>query len=741
MRFWTKSLIARLIIYFLAFSAISLALIVLILFGNVQNTLTQSIYDRLGAVSTLKEDELNRWVLDNKNEIAFLAQRAEVRQNLLTISEYDENSNFYEAAYNRLSTYLNTESIYHTSFQEIFLLSPVGGKVLISTIQQNEGQYRVSDTYYTRGRLDIYVQNVYTSPQTGKPTMTIATPVLDTNGSLVGVLAAHVDLERLDSIILQRSGLGETGETYLVDKFNNFISAAQFGEREYPRGVHTEGINTALQGIDGESLYTNYNNVPVIGVYKWLDNWDMALLAEISQQEAFEPARRLTVAVFIVGLATAIILSFGAYLIARQIARPILAITDTASQIAAGNLEATAPIMTQDEIGELAMIFNAMAEQIKQLIQTLEQRVSERTTDLEIARKYSEIRAAKLQSVGEISNFIASEQKLEILLSLTTRLVSERLNYYHTGIFLLDERSKFAILQAANSEGGKNMLKRGHKLEIGESGIVGHVAKFGVPRIALDVGQDAVYFNNPDLPNTRSEIALPLKYQEKIIGVLDVQSEKPGAFTEEDANILGILADQIAIAIENARLFTQTQQALNEAQTLYRQNLQEGWANFGSEESIVGYHQNLTSGKKLTQPVNTDEIKHAINRSETTIFHADGNTQEPSIVIPIKLRGQIIGVISIKAPTHDRQWTTNEIGLTEAISERLSLALENARLIQESQQRVIKEHTISEMTSKIGSSINLQNVLQTAVEELGRSIPGSEVIIKFQGAAMDHDKE
>ncbi|MBK9209274.1 MAG: GAF domain-containing protein [Anaerolineales bacterium] len=182
---------------------------------------------------------------------------------------------------------------------------------------------------------------------------------------------------------------------------------------------------------------------------------------------------------------------------------------------------------------------------------------------------------------------------------------------------------------------------------------MGFVAQTGIPRIALDVGLDAVYFDNPNLPNTRSEMALPLSVRGKTIGVLDIQSEKPGAFTENDKKTLSILADQISTSLENARLFEQTQQALSEAQALYRQNLKEGWATFSSEESLIGYRQNMQGGKKLTRSIDTDEIRQALNRGDVLIFHADGITEEASIVVPIKLRGQIIGSLNIKAPAKD----------------------------------------------------------------------------------------
>jgi GAF domain-containing protein/HAMP domain-containing protein len=411
---------------------------------------------------------------------------------------------------------------------------------------------------------------------------------------------------------------------------------------------------------------------------------------------------------------------------------PLGGLANFANQVGQGNFDIQLDDTTYEgELSVLAKAFNSMTRQLKNLISGLEMRVAERTADLELARIQSEKRAGDLQAIGEISKIITGEQKLEILLPLITRLVSERFGFYHTGIFLLNETNQFAVLQAANSEGGKRMLNRGHKLEVGGSGIVGYVAEFGTARISLDVGLDSVFFDNPDLPDTRSEMALPLRVRDQIVGVLDVQSDKPGAFTESDTSTLSILADQIAIAIENARLFTQTQQALSEAQSIDRQNSREEWLTFSRVEATIGYHQSLKGGRKLTAAVESDQIRQAMNQGDVLVFNNDGGIQEPSIVVPLKLRGQIIGSLNIKAPTLDRRWSNDEVNLAEAISERLSLALENARLIQESQRQVIKEQTISEITGKIGASINLKSVLQTAVEELGRAMPGSEVMIEF----------
>ena len=191
----------------------------------------------------------------------------------------------------------------------------------------------------------------------------------------------------------------------------------------------------------------------------------------------------------------------------------------------------------------------------------LERLIQERTASLER-------RSVQLQVATEVARAIASVQNLDQLLPSMARLISERFGFYHVGLFLLDPAREYAVLQAANSEGGQRMLARGHRLKVGQVGIVGYVTGAGLPRIALDVGQDAVFFDNPALPHTRSEMALPLKVGEEVIGALDAQSTLPAAFSKEDAAILGALADQVAIAIQNARLFDQTQAALEAARRL-----------------------------------------------------------------------------------------------------------------------------------------------------------------------------
>jgi GAF domain-containing protein/HAMP domain-containing protein len=575
----------------------------------------------------------------------------------------------------------------------------------------------------------------------GLPVISLATavPIKDASNTTVGALLASraIDNEMLSKVNVF---FGKGLDLSLI--FNGDTIASNFDNPEELEYFSTQLSDPASieQALNGQTIFYDQLVTSPLGHPYALGYTPLTigadtravigLAANMGELTTFQNQLVINQSVIFV-LITLVALIIFALFASNGIVAPIRRLQAAADLLAEGNYEVRVSSPAKDEVGYLSSSFDSMATQIQGLVTGLEQRVAERTTDLELSRQQSLKRANEFQLISEISKIITGEQKLEHLLPLIAQLVSERFNFYHTGIFLIDNTNRYAVLQAANSTGGRNMLERGHKLEIGGSGIVGFVARSGLPRISLDVGQDAVFFNNPDLPNTRSEMALPLKTQDRIVGVLDVQSEKPGAFTDNDINTLSILADQISIALENARLYAQTQQALNEAQALYRQNVQEGWKTFSREKEFIGYQQSLTSGKKLTELVETDEIQQAMNRGEVLVFHADGVTQEASIVVPIKLRGQIIGNMKIKAPTKNRQWSSAEIDLAETVSERLSIALENARLIQESQRQVMKEQTISEVTGKIGASINLKNVLQTAVEELGLAIPGSNVMIHF----------
>jgi GAF domain-containing protein len=309
-------------------------------------------------------------------------------------------------------------------------------------------------------------------------------------------------------------------------------------------------------------------------------------------------------------------------------------------------------------------------------------------------------------------------------------LVSQQFGFYHVGIFLLDQQRQNAVLHAANSPGGLRMLSRQHSLPLDAHSIVGYSTSRGEPRIALDVGTDSVYFDNPDLPNTRSEMAIPLRVAGTVIGALDVQSTETNAFSQEDIRVLATLADQIAIAIENARLFGETKKALTESRLLFEQYTQQEWRNFARQVRSTGF---LFDGKHVV-PLDSSSkrgpIKAVVQTGSLSLEKASA-----SIAIPIKLRGQTIGVLDIRAKNGQRPWKQDEIAMLEAAAERAALALENARLIESAQRRAARERAIGDISSRIGAVSNLESILQTAVEELGRKIGGAaEVTLEINAS-------
>jgi GAF domain-containing protein len=374
-----------------------------------------------------------------------------------------------------------------------------------------------------------------------------------------------------------------------------------------------------------------------------------------------------------------------------------------------------------DNASESSKRLESTNRELEGLQKVLEDRVRSRTQELEK-------RANQLDAISGVARSTASLQNLEDLLPAVTRLVSQRFDYYHTGIFLLDEDRKFAVLRASNSDGGKRMLNRQHKLKLDTKSIVGFVSSRGEPRIALDVGTDAVYFDNPDLPNTRSEMALPLRVGGQVIGALDVQSNQPNAFTEADINILSTLADQVAIAIENARLFSASRDALKKSEETFTQYIQQEWSNYAKRLKTTGYK---FDGSRTTPLDIKDTQERAKSLPKTGRLSPEKENRELSI--PIRFRGQVIGVLDVKSKSGSRKWTQHDITLLEAVAERTALALENTRLIESSQRRASRERTIGEISTKIGAVSDIETIMQTAVEELGRRIGGAaEVTLELE---------
>jgi GAF domain-containing protein len=361
-------------------------------------------------------------------------------------------------------------------------------------------------------------------------------------------------------------------------------------------------------------------------------------------------------------------------------------------------------------INEALKRARSYAAELEEQRENLEEIVEERTLNLARRTRYLEATAA-------VTRDAASVLDLQDLLSRVVTSISEQFGFYHAGIFLLDPAGEWAVLQAASSEGGQRMLVRGHRLRVGAEGIVGYATGRGEPRIALDVGADAVYFDNPDLPETRSEMALPLRARGEIIGALDVQSTEPGAFDDEDAAVLQTLADQVAMAISNAQWFEQAQESLEAERRAYGELSREAWNEFLSSRPDLGFVKEkgvISPAGDLWEP----QMEAALRTGRAT----PGDGGAATLAMPVKVRDQVVGVIDAHKPDDKGEWTPEEIALLETLADQLGVALEGARLYQDTQRRAARERLASEITARMRESLDMDTVLQTTVREMRRAL-------------------
>ena len=326
-------------------------------------------------------------------------------------------------------------------------------------------------------------------------------------------------------------------------------------------------------------------------------------------------------------------------------------------------------------------------------------------------------RARYLEATAEVAQNATSMLDQQELLSRAVTLVSEQFGFYHAGIFLLDGTGEYAVLRAASSEGGQRMLERRHRLRVGQEGIVGYVTGQGQPRIALDVGADAVFFDNPDLPETRSEMALPLRVRGEIIGALDVQSSESAAFSDEDVAVLQTLADQLAVAISNADLFQQAQESLEAERRAYGEFSRQSWRELLRAQPNLGFLRR-ERGISPAGDVWHAEMETALHTGQAT----PGGDSAERLATPIKVRGHVIGVIDAQRSGDAAGWTREQIALLETLADQVGMALESARLYQEAQRRAARERLASEVTARIRASLDIETVLRNATQEIAQAL-------------------
>jgi GAF domain-containing protein/HAMP domain-containing protein len=406
------------------------------------------------------------------------------------------------------------------------------------------------------------------------------------------------------------------------------------------------------------------------------------LYGEISSTEIFRGLQLQSVLFSLMAL----VLGAGfSYYVAKSVSGPIHELIKTFNKIEQGDLTQRAPVSSTDELGIVTVQFNRMVARLEALQSTLEQQVVERTR--------------QLAATNEVGRVAASSLDPEQLLARVLPLFPEQFGYYYAAIYLVDASGKLAELKEATGEAGRVLKQNHHRLEIAGKSMVGTAIREQSARIAQVASDEKQRFDNPLLPYTRSEIALPLMVGNHVLGALNVQSTREADFGPQVIETMKNMASQVAITLENARLFQEAQQVIRELRTVHQQYLLEGWNGFTEENEKLEYRIG-------------DEEEDSSRKLE----------------VPISLRDQVLGQIMLEG---QKEWTPDQQSLVNAVATQAAIALENARLVSESRQIALRERMAAEINSKIWSSATIDGVLQTVIKELGRRLNASSATIEL----------
>ncbi len=764
---WWVSLKTRLILITLGVSIVPLIIVGLFTYNQSQESLLEETQSKLEAVRSLKATRIQQYFDGVRQDIQSVARLEVISEAHQAISaaasrivglEEVRKSGFLGDPARTSSEKFNAYGLIHEENYDLLAkITAAGGYADLMLVNGNNG-----DIVYTYAKNDDFATNLQEGPysdthlaemvrqimeekEVGKVYMTDFAnyaPVGDTPVSFVGtyldnhrvrtngILIYELAIDDIDQLMKDQTGLDEkAGETYLVgaDYKMRSNSPLASGDTFFSKKVNNAVVKAGLDGKTGFAKgVESYRGVTVLSAYQPVDMGDFrwVLLAEMEQDTALQSARDLRNWMIIFTLFVAVIVGGLGLWVALRISGRIEHLTVAARRIIGGDFMVQVPTEGRDETGELAEAFSTMTAQLRELIGSLEKQVAERTRGLE--------------TVVEISQQLAGILEVSDLLRQVVVLTKERFDYYHVHIYLADETSEKLVMTEGYGQAGAEMKRQGHTIALSaEQSLVARAARLRRIVLVQDVREDPEWLPNELLPETRAEMAVPIISGTKVLGVLDVQSNQVDGLTDEDGAVLWALANQVAVAVRNAESFAETQQALNEAEKLQRLYTGQAWERFGATRPTTDYEIRQAVLPPIGQ-ITTPEAVTAAQHKQTIGLRIGGDGgpgaaegTEAAIATPLKIGDEIIGVLGVRDANPDRRWTEEETALIEAVSEQMSLALENARLFEETGRRAGRERIIADVTRQIWASGELDYVMRTAVEQLGKTLDASKVVLRL----------
>jgi len=601
---------------------------------------------------------------------------------------------------------------------DLLAIAPAG-------IQRDAFTENRDTAYALRAQLDdAFITPIEAGP-TGRSTLAFVARVSDENGVPVGALIVRYSADILQNIVARHNdSAGARSFALLVD--NNQVILAH--------GLSAQKRLQTLPGLSGKNRYElrdlglrNFIELPLTGdpavtdvaAIHGISNRPWHVLFAQPQDAFLTPVKAQARTSSAIALFFLFGTAVGAFLMTNYLVSPLVALTRTAERVAAGDLSARAPIQGEDEIGVLARTFNTTTERLQHTLSSLEHQVEERTQALQKRSHY-------LRASAEVAAAISVILNTDVLIRQVVNTIKARFSLYYVGLFLVDSSGEWAVLRAGTGLAGETMLARGHRIRIGD-GMIGWSILHQEPRIAQIAAEDAVRLTAPELPLTRSEAALPLRSRGRVLGALTVQSEHPNAFDEDTLAILQIMAEQVAVALDNARLFDESEQALQAARRAFGEFTREAWRDMLRSHPNWGYR--YQAGRLM--PVADDwpaEMRRALLEGRP-IHRRDA--RGPLLTLPLLVRDAPIGVLQFRKPPHALDWAHDEIQTMQDLAAQLALSLDNARLYEDNQQRAFQEQVRGEIISRLRQQNDLERVLTAAAEEIYSALTLEEITIQL----------
>lgn len=641
--------------------------------------------DQLRMMADVKQQKFALWFGELERTLSReLEQARGQRVTLLTVTpDSTEFKSAYQAQMMRLTEVLAA----HSDFETLSLLNTHGEVILSTDVSELGRQYPDKD-YFQGALTGLYTQAPQYSATASAAPGIIAYPVLDEMGVSVGVFVARVRADVWYEIVGELAGLGETEEIYLIDAYCNLMTPLRLGDA---MTYLPSATVRAVVDRHGEQFgrARNYRGRDVLAAYRWLPELDALLVIEVERYELLSGIWRISafslgIAVLLLGIAGVM-----AFLALRGIVVPIAELADAAAGIVGGEWVTVRELRGNDDLARLTHKFNHLISYFHQRIEDLEGQVAKQMGVLER-------RSAQLENTMQILRQVVMLRDVDELLTSAVTLLSQQFGFYHVAVFLLDDSRQQALLRAASSVVGQQMLAEKYRAPVRMANLVGSVAIQKKLRIILDVGSESFDSESGLLQQTLSRVLIPLIVRDEVIGVLDVQSDEAATFAIGGTAYLQTVADQVALALDNARLLTATEERLGEIRQLLRKQSTEDWQRFSQERPHWGYTYDGVEVKP--QPTSTF-AKRA-----------------PQLVLPVQEGQQLIG--AFRAFWDQDEPNSYDVDLARDIINQASQALESARLFSRMQGALEEVGVLYRSSQALLTARTSEQILRAFVDYL-----------------------